>query len=329
MITVGLALSATAQVSVEQEVALGRQAAQKLEAQIGVDPNPELNQRLQRIAQQLIPVCGRNNIQYSFKVLNSDQFNAMAIPGGYVYATRKLMQQLPDGELAFVLGHELSHVVKRHSIRQMENDQQRRLGLMAILIGLGGGRVNRDAAALAGVADQIMSNRFSQADEEEADREGAAILSRAGIDPCHTLSALHILAAQHESDVPGVVNALLGSHPLPKERIQAAYRYLPFLPFSGAPAPAPVSLPAWDEQQFLRTLQAATGMSVDPQLAQEASQNGTALSWTCPAGETYGVMEQRVLTTPKLRQSILAGRRFGIHTVTDSQGRRVYRLKVR
>ena len=110
-----------AEVSTQQEVALGRSAAQKIEGQYGIDNSPDLNRRLQTIGQALSRVAGRNDIQFQFKVLASDEFNAMALPGGFVYATRSLMRGMSDGEIAFVLGHELSHVVQRHSIRQMEN----------------------------------------------------------------------------------------------------------------------------------------------------------------------------------------------------------------
>lgn len=304
-----LALPATAQVSVEQEVQLGRQAAQKIEAESGLDNNPELNQRLQRIAQILVPVCGRNDIQYSFKVLNSEEFNAMALPGGFVYATRKLMRTLPDGPLCFVLGHELAHVVQRHSIRQMENDQMRRMGLMAVLIGLGGGSVDRNSAQLAGVVDQVMSSRYSQADEAEADQLGTAMLARAGVDPAWALLALHTLAEMHNDSTPSFVNAIVGSHPLPQERIQAAYQYIPPLAYSPGPrrngsSPPPPTASGSDdnlERLLERGLVQSTALRSDADLkdqarrdAQQSQFGSSGLFLVSPPSEPFSSLERRL-----------------------------------
>lgn len=341
LLSLALAVPVWAQVSVEQEVALGRRAAQQVEAETGLDPNPQLNQRLQRIAQALIPVCGRNDIQYQFKVLNSDEFNAMALPGGFVYATRKLMNVMPDGQLAFVLGHELSHVTQRHSIRQMENDQLRRVGLMAILIGLGGGNVSQESAQLAGLVDQVISSRYSQADEDEADRLGTQMLARAGIDPAYALLAMHTLAAQHNGGMPQFVNAIVGSHPLPQERIAAAYSYIPKLAYSpGAKPTAPVQSSGgatlW-QSTLVKALDQAGLLQNGPLMSMaqrelaslQLDANGILL--VSPAGESYSQMERRLFTQELawLVADSQQSREFGVAIRQNSAGERLVWLKVR
>lgn len=341
VLLVGLYLAAIpvwAQISTEQEVALGRQAAQKIEAEVGIDPNPELNQRLARVAQSLVAVCGRNDIQYHFKVLNSDQFNAMALPGGFIYATRKLMNSLSDGQLAFVLGHELSHVTRRHSIKQMENDQMRRLGILAVLVGLTGGNVSQESAQLAGVVDQVFSSRYSQADEDEADRLGTQMMARAGIDPAYALLALHTLAAQHDGGMPQFVNTLLGSHPLPQERVEAAYSYIPTLAYSPGP---PIGVPASPELDWRQSLTQALqqlGASRNSELMARCQRelenrqfDAGGILVVSPPGETYSQMERRLLSQDLAWVRLNQGRwrQFGLAMVQNSAGERLIWLKVR
>jgi len=302
-LSLGLTALAQAQVSVQQEVELGRQAAQQIEAQVGIDNSAELNQRLQKVAQTLVPVCGINDINYSFKVLNSDEFNAMALPGGFIYATRKLVRTLSDGPLTFVLGHELAHVTQRHSIRQMESEQMRKIGLMAILLGLGQGRINNQSAQLAGLADQVISSRFSQADEDEADRLGAAMLSRAQLDRAYTLVGLHVLADQAGGGgMPQFVNAILGSHPLPKERIEAAYSYIPKLEYQPSASAQQSSNPQW-EGSLERGLIQATGLRANAELKARAADevrdqrfDREGILLVSPAGESLSSFERRLYT---------------------------------
>ncbi|MBS2040500.1 M48 family metalloprotease [bacterium] len=332
---------AWAEVSTQQEVALGRQAAQKIEAESGIDNSPELNRRLQTIGQSLARVCGRNDLQFQFKVLATDEFNAMALPGGFVYATRSLMRGMSDGEIAFVLGHEITHVVQRHSIKQMENEQMRKVGLLAVLVGLSGGRVNQQSAQLAGLVDQVLDSRFSQADESEADRLGTAMMARAGYDPAFALVALRTLAGRHNSETPAFVNAMLGTHPLPLERITDSYSYIPPLAYSaGANVAVVPSVPSRVRPLLERLTQAvvqSTGWRQDPTLMSSCrgqldnmnlDREGFLL--VSPAGEPDNSLERRLLTQ-EVAQRLLRGgvSRFGLALRAGAEGERLVWLKVR
>jgi len=332
-----LALPAWAEVSSEQEVALGRSAAQRIEAQSGIETSPDLNRRLQTIGQALARVSGRTDVQFQFKVLATDEFNAMALPGGFVYATRALMRGMSDGEIAFVLGHELSHVVQRHSIKQMENEQMRKAGWLAVLVGLSGGRINQQSLQLAGLVDQMLDSRFSQADESEADRLGTAMMARAGYDPAYALVALRTLAGKHNGESPAFVNAMLGSHPMPQDRITDSYSYIPRLAFhASAVGSAPVKTRPLQERLTLAVAQSA-GWSPDGSLmaACKTQLDGMNLDaegalLVSPAGEPDEVLERRLLTQ-EVAQRLLLGRnsRFGLALRSGAEGERLVWLKVR
>ena len=114
--------------STNDEVELGKQASAQLEKQYKVWNNPQQQARLDSIGQRLAATSTRQDIKFSFKMLDTDMVNAMALPGGNVYATRALMQKFPDDDqLAFVLGHEIAHVEQRHSVAKMEETILRRL----------------------------------------------------------------------------------------------------------------------------------------------------------------------------------------------------------
>ncbi|HAT98725.1 MAG TPA: peptidase M48, partial [Acidaminococcaceae bacterium] len=110
-------------ISEKQELDMGKAAAEQIEAHYGVLNDPQINERVNRIGQSLVDVCGRKNIKYTFKVLNTEDVNALACPGGYIFVFKGLLDYMPsDAELAAVLGHEIGHVVKRHTVHQMEKN---------------------------------------------------------------------------------------------------------------------------------------------------------------------------------------------------------------
>ena len=81
----------------------------------------ELQERVNRIGQSLVAVSDRQDLEYTFKVLNCDEVNALVCPGGFVYVFKGLIDYMPsDSELAGVLGHEVSHIVEKHTVHQIE-----------------------------------------------------------------------------------------------------------------------------------------------------------------------------------------------------------------
>ena len=209
--------------SAQKEMEIGRQGGAKMEKKYGVAKQRRYSYRIKVIGDRLAKVQPRKDIRYHFKVLNSNKFNAMAFPGGYIYATKGLMDKLNDGELAFVLGHETGHVVHKHSLKQAEKQILTTLGIFAVTAVVNKGKINQGSANTALVLSAVMSNQYSQADERTADVEGVKLMAKAGYDPKYGISAMKKLKKMSGGNL-GVLNTFLGSHPLPNERIAAVER---------------------------------------------------------------------------------------------------------
>ena len=107
--------------SEQQEIELGREASKKVETEMPMLPAGDITDYVSRLGQSLVRYSHRSNLKYSFKVVNSPEINAFALPGGSIYVNRGLLEAADnESEVAGVLGHEISHVVARHSADQMK-----------------------------------------------------------------------------------------------------------------------------------------------------------------------------------------------------------------
>ena len=177
-------------ISEKQEIEMGKATARQIEARYGVLNDPQITDRVNRIGQSLVDVCGRKNLTYTFKVLNTEDVNALACPGGFIYVFKGLVDYMPsDAELAGVLGHEIGHVVKRHTVHQLEKNMWTQLA--AILAGVASG--NGDVLAMGMVVGDALAAGYSRADESAADREGFAYTVKAGYSPYAMLVTMHKL----------------------------------------------------------------------------------------------------------------------------------------
>lgn len=198
-------------ISTKQEIDIGKGVAEKLEKQYGLVRDPILQDRVNKIGQSIVAVSDRKDIQYSFKVLDSKEVNALAVPGGFVYLFKGLVDAMPtDEELAGVLAHEVTHVVKRHSIYQMEKQLLLNIVLMVALR-------NSDAAALGVLAQNAILSGYSRSDERQADEFGFKYSTAAGYNPYGMLVTMEKL-----NDIPNKPNyGLFSSHPEGEDRIKA------------------------------------------------------------------------------------------------------------
>ena len=215
---VGLQPAEAGMISLEDEIKMGRETAQQLEAKYGLSQDYYLNERVDRIGQRLAAVCGRNEITYSFKVLNCNEVNALACPGGFIYVFKGLMDYMPsDTELAGVLGHEVGHVAKKHTVHSIEKQLWTSLILLAATRGQGLGLVQ--------AAQQALFAGYSRTDERGADKEGVNNTIKAGFNPYAMLITVQKLDDLSKQG-GGANYGLFSSHPEPEERVKRVLKQL-------------------------------------------------------------------------------------------------------
>lgn len=215
------------------------------EAQLGAEYHPQFVEQfggemtgpqaryVEQIGQNIAVQSGLATTPGAFDVtlLNSSVNNAFAVPGGYVYATRQLVNLMNnEAELAAVLGHEVGHVAARHSARRQQTAQTNQLlGLLGVI---GGSLIGGDFGSLLSQAGQqvpqLLTLRYSRNQELEADALGVQYLNSAGYDPRAMATLLQSLAAQNQLDaqLQGRENATIpewaSTHPDPASRVQNA-----------------------------------------------------------------------------------------------------------
>ena len=206
-------------ISLEQEIEMGRETANSLEAQYGLYQDDAMQERVNRIGQRLAAVSGRTEIAYSFKVLNHNEVNALACPGGFIYVFKGLIDYMPsDTELAGVLGHEVGHVAKKHTVNSIEKQLWTTLALIVATGGRGG-------MSLIGAAQQALFAGYSRTDERGADKEGFYNTVNAGFNPYAMLITANKLEDLAEQG-GGASYGLFSSHPEPEERVKRIQKYL-------------------------------------------------------------------------------------------------------
>jgi len=219
-ILLGLALllggappASAAFIGTDQEVQIGRQAAAQVEAELGLFNNAEWNRRVTTIGRRVATVSGRRDLPWTFKVLNSRDVNAISLPGGLIYVTRGMMSFIrSDEELAFVLGHEVGHVDRRHHVRMIERSFFFQI-VIALLLGN-----NPDAAQVANFARFLITRGFSREFEFEADRTGVGFTHRAGFNAAAGLNFMERLRSAEGRD-PNQFELLFRTHPALNDRI--------------------------------------------------------------------------------------------------------------
>ena len=205
--------------SKKEEVRIGQEIAAEVEKTYKLDPDPEVQRRVQLIGQRLVAVAGDKDFKYSFKVLAVDEINAFALPGGPIYVFRGLIDAVGDDDdmLACVLGHEMAHINRRHANKQYTK------GLWtSILISLGTKGKVRD---IAEITSALLELKYSRQDEYEADRLGIEYAYKAGYDPNGMVRFFELLKSKEKGGDPGVL-ANLRTHPLTENRIWRARQHI-------------------------------------------------------------------------------------------------------
>jgi beta-barrel assembly-enhancing protease len=166
--------------SLEQEIQLGRQAVGEIERKLPLVPAEHpASKYINDLGQRLVEKAPGYKFPYTFKVVREKSINAFALPGGPIYVHTGLMEAANEAELAGVMGHEIAHVVMRHSTRQASWQMKTQLPL-AILSGVLGAAVGDWAGALGQMGISLTANgvimKYSRDPETEADMVGAQII---------------------------------------------------------------------------------------------------------------------------------------------------------
>jgi beta-barrel assembly-enhancing protease len=213
-------MSAGCGISQQQEVQIGAQQAQQVNAQLPIIQDPAINRYLNILGDSLAHVTSRADLDWHFYMVNTNDFNAFALPGGYIYVNRGVAERsdLMD-QFASVLAHEIGHVVLRHSVKQIEQMQGANVGvtIACVLTSVCNGGL---AQAGINVGAQAVFAKFSRDDEAQADGAGIEELVRAGINPNGMPQMFEKLLAERQSK-PSGVETWFTDHPLEEARIQA------------------------------------------------------------------------------------------------------------
>jgi predicted Zn-dependent protease len=216
-------------ISQQQEVQMGVEYAQQINAQLPIVQDPELNRYINVLGDSIARLTSRANLDWHFFIVDAKDVNAFAVPGGFVYVNRGLIERTDQmDEVAGVLGHEIGHVVRRHTVKQMEKAQGANVGvtLACILTSICNSQV---AGAAINIAGGAVFARFSRQDEAEADQEGFNNVVRAGISPVGMVTMFQKLIAERKSR-PSSVAAWFRTHPLEEDRVVAIQARINQLP---------------------------------------------------------------------------------------------------
>jgi predicted Zn-dependent protease len=213
-------------ISAAQEVEIGRKMHPQVLQQYGRYADEELQSYVTGIGRRIVAVSHRPDLEFTFTVLDSEEVNAFALPGGFVYITRGIMAYLnSEAELVAVLGHEVGHVTARHAVRQQSGATAAGVGatLIGILTGSG------DLANLANMAGTALVRGYGRDMELEADSIGAEYLARLGYPPEAMIDVVRLLKnqemleiqiARQEGREPRVYHGVFSTHPDNDKRLQ-------------------------------------------------------------------------------------------------------------
>ena len=211
-------------ISVDEEIALGLQAAPEMAAQFGgLNPDSSIQSAIDQIGNHLVQssAASQTPYEYDFHVLDDDQtINAFALPGGPIFITDGLLAELQtEGEVAGVLGHEIGHVVARHSAEQIAKAQ--------LTEGLTGAAViasydpnnpsSAQVAQMAVIVGQLVNMRYGREDELESDFLGVCFMNEAGYDPNDMIQVMRVLQSASQGQAPP---EFFSTHPNPERRVE-------------------------------------------------------------------------------------------------------------
>ena len=207
--------------SLEKEIALGKQLASEVERQAKIINDPVIAEYVNRVGQNLV----RNSdakVPFTIKVIDSEEVNAFALPGGFFFVNSGLILKADnEAELAGVMAHEIAHVAARHGTRQATRGEIAQLGMIPLIFM--GGWTGYGIYQAASVLVPVGFLKFSRGFESEADMLGLEYMYKAGYDPTAFVDFFEKIETL-EKRKPGTMSKVFSTHPPTDSRIQAAQK---------------------------------------------------------------------------------------------------------
>jgi len=211
--------------SLEKEIALGKQLAQEVERQARIVKDAVIAEYVNRVGQNIV----RNSdakVPFTIKVVDTEEVNAFALPGGFFFVNSGLILKAEsESELAGVMAHEIAHVACRHGTKQASKGELMGIGMIAGSIAAGYGWTGYAVSQAGSLAIPVSMLMFSRKMEREADHYGLQYLYKSGYDPASFVDFLEKMEAM-ERRKPGSVSRVFATHPMDEDRIKAAQREL-------------------------------------------------------------------------------------------------------
>jgi len=202
--------------SQEKEMQIGRQLAAEVEQQAKMVDDPIITEYINRVGQNIV-LHSDAKIPFTIKVIDNDEVNAFALPGGFFFVNKGLILAADnESELAGVMAHEIAHVAARHAMENQGKGQLLQYGMLAGMI-LTGGVAGSILQNTAGITQALAFFKFSRGAEVEADKLGVQYLYAAGYDPTGMSTMFEKLASKNKKK-PGTLSKLFSSHPPSLER---------------------------------------------------------------------------------------------------------------
>lgn len=242
--------------TIEEEIALGLQSAPQMAAEFGgLDPDEQLQAQIDEIGRRLVESseAGQTEYPFEFHVLADTQtVNAFALPGGQIFVTRALLNVMEtEGEVAGVLGHEIGHVVGRHSAEQLAKSR-----LIQGLAGAAGVGLydpenpqSASAAQMAQIVGAMITMKYGRDDELQSDRLGVRFLADAGYDP---RALIRVMEALEQASGGARQPEFMSTHPDPGNRIEEIQRAIEAEFPNGVPDGLQTIMPMWSLPLALR-----------------------------------------------------------------------------
>jgi len=196
----------------EQDIQIGRKYAPEIEKQMGGRiPDPDVQAYVNQVGQNIARVSHKPDIEYHFVALQNKSINALALPGGFIFITKGMLEKLQsEAQLAGILGHEITHVVAR----DVANTMSKQIGMELLLSAVTPENAPRGALTVADLTTQIIGLRFSRQDERDADLGGLDYMAAAGYDPYAMVETMQMLSEQNKTRSV----EFLSTHPSPENR---------------------------------------------------------------------------------------------------------------